>query len=140
MIKSKLIAAILFGTLALPAVAEAQDYRFEGGRGGYQDNQGYQGGGRGYEGPRGGDYRPARPYPLGPREIVQRLRYQGYRQVDIINQRRDVTIVRAMARGRDLILVVDAFSGDVLRQRVADDGWRGDRVWHGGWGQDWRRW
>lgn len=151
MFKATLLAATLIGAVALPAVAQAQDYqgrdyqgqdyrqaqdyRFEGGgRGGYGDNRG------GNDGQRWDGGRPARAYPLDPRQISQRLRYQGYRHVDVINQRRDVTIVRAEARGRDFILVVDAYSGDILRRRAADDGWRGGNGWHGGWGQDWRRW
>jgi hypothetical protein len=147
MIKSMLIASALVGALAIPALAHADDYRFEGGNGGYQDGGGYgdrggpdyRQGGDGYGRPRG-DYRPAPIYTLGPRQIARALRSQGYRNIEIVNQRRDVTIARAMARGRDFILVVDARSGDVLRRRSADDGWRGDRGWHGGWGNDWRRW
>src|SRR5690606_30981636 len=115
---------------AAPMAAQAQDYRFEGGRGGYEDGRG---------GPRYRDDRPRR-HQLGPRQIHRAVRAQGYRDIDILRDRRDVLIVRAVARGREWILVVDSDSGDILRRRVIDNGWRRDRGWHGGWGDDWRRW
>ncbi|BCP55014.1 hypothetical protein K32_36310 [Kaistia sp. 32K] len=130
MIKVLLATTVLIGSLAAPMAAQAQDYRFEGGRGGYEDGRG---------GPRP-VYRDDRRYPLSPRQIFRAVRSQGYYDVNIIRDRRDVSIVRASARGRDFILVVDAYSGDILRRRVVDNGWRGDRGWHGGWGDDWRRW
>lgn len=135
MIKGILAAAALFGALTVPMAAQAQDYRFEGGRGGYED-------GRGYNGPRGNGYRDNRHrrHALSPRELYRAIRSQGYRDIDIIRDRRDVKIARASARGREFILVVDAYSGEILRRRVVDNGWRRDRGWHGGWGDDWRRW
>jgi hypothetical protein len=139
MIKGILAASALIGALVVPLAAQAQDYRFEGGRGGYQDGRG------GYGGPRDGyrdGYRGERPrrQPLSTRELYRAVRSQGYRDIDVIRDRRDVSIVRAVARGREWILVVDAYSGDILRRRVVDNGWRRDRGWHGGWGDDWRRW
>jgi len=115
MIKAILATSALIGALVLPIAAQAQDYRFEGGRGGYNDDRGYRD---------DRDYR--RPPP--PR-----------RQLD--GRRSDVYIVRAIGpRGRDVMLVVDSWSGEILRRRVIENDWRGDRGWHGGWGNDWRRW
>ena len=129
MIKGTLAASALIGALLVPLAAQAQDYRFEGGRGGPRG-----------PGPRD-DYRnDRRRYPLSPRELYRAVRAQGYRDIDILRDRRNVSIVRAVARGREWILVVDAYSGDILRRRIVDNGWRRDRGWHGGWGEDWRRW
>jgi hypothetical protein len=131
MIKGILAASALAGALFAPMAAQAQDYRFEGGRGGYEDGRGGP--------PRYRDDRPRR-HSLSPRELYRAVRAQGYRDIDVIRDRRDVSIVRAAARGREWVLVVDAYSGDILRRRVIDNGWRRDRGWHGGWGDDWRRW
>lgn len=139
MIKGILATSALVGALLVPLAAQAQDYRFEGGRGGYEDGRGGYNGPRG-SGPRDGYRNDRRRYPLSPREIHRAVRAQGYRDVDILRDRRDVSIVRAVARGREWILVVDAYSGDILRRRIVDNGWRRDRGWHGGWGEDWRRW
>ncbi|WP_018181411.1 hypothetical protein [Kaistia granuli] len=139
MIKAILATTALIGALAAPMAAQAQDYRFEGGRGGYEDGRGRYEGPRG-AGPRDGYRDDRRRRPLGTRELYRAIRYQGYRDINVIRDRRDVSIVRASARGRDFILVVDAYSGEVLRRRLVDNGWRGERGWHGGWGDDWRRW
>ena len=40
MIKGILAASALIGALVVPLAAQAQDYRFEGGRGGYEDGRG----------------------------------------------------------------------------------------------------
>ncbi len=124
------LAALAVAAATIPATAEAQGY-------GYRYNDGPP------PPPPRGYYDGVRPWPpirmpLGPREIIRKLRWQGYSNIDILNRRRDVYIMRAEnRRGWDVMLVVDAFSGDVLRQRPVDDGWRGPR---GGWGGDWRRW
>ncbi|HWJ73498.1 MAG TPA: hypothetical protein VNX29_10065 [Kaistia sp.] len=144
MFKALLASSLILGALALPAAADEIDFRMVGG-GAY----GYQEGRPGGWGD--GDYAPPPPPPgrfgpppvyapapdwrMPPWQLVRTLRHRGYYDVEILRERRDVTIVRAAARGRDVILVVDARSGDVLRQRSADD-WGQGR----GWGQDWRRW
>jgi hypothetical protein len=131
MIKGIFAASALIGALIVPLGAQAQEYRFEGGRGGYEDGRGGP--------PRYREERMRRG-PLGARQIHRVVRAQGYRNIEILRERRDATIVRATARGREWVLVVDAYSGDILRRRAVDRGWRRDRGWHGGWGDDWRRW
>ncbi len=150
---SVLASSLLLGGLTLPAAADGIDFRIVGGvpygaaeaapadwnGGGWNGEGGPRPGwGRGSDG--GDGYgAPQRDWRLPPWQLARSLRHRGYYDVEILRERRDVTIVRAAARGRDVILVVDARSGDVLRQRPAD-GWGQGRGWHGGWGQDWRRW
>jgi len=134
MIKAILATSALVGALLLPVAVQAQDYRFEGGRGGYNDDRGFR-----------DDRNYRRPPPprrqLDARQIHRVLARQGYARIDIVNRRGDAYIVRAIGpRGRDVILVVDSWSGEILRRRAIQNDWRGDRGWHGGWGNDWRRW
>ncbi len=152
MFKAIIASSLLLGALTLPAAADGIDFRIVGG-GPYGYSQTAQadwngGGWDGQGGPRpgwdrgqaGGDgYGQPRDWRLPPWQLVRTLRYRGYYDVQVLRERPDVTIVRAAARGRDMILVVDPRSGDVLRQRPAD-GWGQGGGWHGGWGQDWRRW
>lgn len=145
MFRTLIASTLLVGALTLPAAADGFDVRIVGGA---PDGYGYQDagqerrnddGGRPRPGWDRGYDRPDRDWRLSPRQIARSLRYRGYYDIEIIRQRPDVAIVRASARGRDMIVVVDARSGDVLRQRPAD-GWGSGRGWQGGWGQDWRRW
>ncbi len=148
LLASSLLASSLFlGALTQPAAADGIDFRIVGG-GPYAAVETAQAdwNGGGWNGPRpgwdrGGDGYgvPQRDWRLPPWQLARSLRYRGFYDVEILRERRDVTIVRAAARGRDFILVVDARSGDVLRQRPAE-GWGQGGGWHGGWGQDWRRW
>ena len=138
MLKTLLASSLLVSALTLPALADSYDYRPVGGSNfGYQEAGGPRwdnGRGPGYD-DRGG-YEvapPVRSWRMPPWRLARALNWQGYRHVRILDEKRDVTIVRASARGRDLILVVDARSGDVIRQRPAD-GWRG-----GGNGPGWGR-
>lgn len=120
------LAALALTGAVLPGSAQAQGYGYR-----YYD---------GPPPPPPPGYYGDRPFrgPLGPGQIVRRLARQGYSYVAIVNQRRDVYIARAEnRRGWNVILVVDAFTGEVLRQRPVNDGWRGPRD---GWGGDWRRW
>ncbi|SHG36500.1 hypothetical protein SAMN02745157_4127 [Kaistia soli DSM 19436] len=146
MFKALLASSLVVSALTLPAVAGDLDYRpVGGGTYGYQEagESGWRGDDGGFFPPppppgRFGPppvYAPAPDWRMPPGQLVRTLRHRGYYDVQIIRERRDVTIVRAGARGQDVILVVDARSGDVLRQRPADD-WGQGR----GWGQDWRRW
>ena len=143
MLKPLILAAVLTGAAILPAAAQDFDPRFTGpqSRGGWEQNaDGFQPARNGFEQPRGEFRGPGRYDALSPRQLARSLRHQGYFDIDILNRRGPVTIVRAAARGRDVILVVDSRSGEVLRARPAGRNWNNDRGWHGGWGNDWRRW
>lgn len=126
-------AALAVAGAALPGAAQAQDYGYRSFDGPPPPPPGYYGD-RPPPPPPG--YYGDRPFrgPLSPRGIYRKLRSQGFSNIEIVNQRRDVYIVRAQSRrGWDVVLVVDAFSGDVVRQRPADDGGRGPRDgWDGG--------
>ena len=126
MFKVLVLAAALCATAAVPAFADR-----------YGPQGGYPQAGRSYDAPVAGP-RIARALPA--RELARALRYQGFVGADIVNRRGDVTIVRAVSRGRDFVLVVDSFSGDVLRARAVGNTFRAAYGWHGGWGADWRRW
>lgn len=147
MFKALLASALLVGALSLPAAADTFDMTVVGGPGYNDRGPGFQDAGNDGFRQRPGDDGRFERGDRGPgwgfrsqRHLARSLRYQGYYNIDIVKQRGDVTIVRAASRGRDVILVVDSRSGDVLRARPVGDGWRGDRGWHGGWGMDWRRW
>jgi hypothetical protein len=147
MFKAIALAAILAGAVVAPAAAQSFDPNYAGGppAGNWDGNgrggPGWDGNGRGGPGGPQGDFRrPGRYDSLPPRQIARILRYQGYFGANILNRRGDVFIVRAASRGRDFILVVDSRSGDVLRARPAGPSWNDGNGWHGGWGQDWRRW
>ncbi len=151
MFKAIIASSLLLGALSLPAAADSLDLRIVG-RGPYGYSQTVQAdwNGGGWNGQDGQQARPGwdrgqgggdgygqapRDWRLPPWQLTRTLRMRGYYDVEILRERRDVTIVGAAARGRDMILVVDPRSGEVLRQRPAD-GWGQS----GGWGQDWRRW
>ena len=74
--------------------------------------------------------RPGHWGRLGPHQIRQSLRYQGYRHIRILDARGPVYVVKANGwRGAPFRLVVDAFNGRVLRQKPIGVHYEWGRRW-----------
>ncbi|MET0257984.1 MAG: PepSY domain-containing protein [Methylobacterium sp.] len=73
----------------------------------------------GYDGPR--DYRDGPPRPrreIGEREAARIARSEGMREVDdVYRQRRSIRVEGADRRGRDMTVIIDSRSGDVIDVR-----------------------
>jgi len=73
----------------------------------------------------GGDYGR-----MGPRQVRRSLRHRGFHRIRIVRPKRNVYIVKAIGwRGFPVRMVVDAYTGQILKLRPA----RGGVHWSGTW-------
>lgn len=75
-------------------------------------------------------HRPDRWERMGPRQIRRSLRHRGFDHIRILDTRGPVYVVKAHGwRGAPLRLVVDAFSGRILRQDLMGAHFRWSYRW-----------
>jgi len=122
MIKSLIRAGLVAG-LALASVAPTMAQSLEIGPNGVRvrpdDDRRGPPPPPGYDGPR--DYRDGPPPPrreIGEREAARIARSEGMREVDdVYRQRRSIRVEGADRRGRDMTVIIDSRSGDVIDVR-----------------------
>jgi hypothetical protein len=115
MFRSLLLATAIFGSMALPAMAGSNDLRFGDGP---PAATRVDWNGSGWNGSHRSGWR------MSPGDLARSLRYQGFYNVQFLDNRGRATIFRASAHGRDYVVAVDAHSGEVLRQNRIDHGWK----------------